>query len=115
MKVSASIRRLHEDQEAISERLKPNVDKRIAGFKNPRWHYESRIKDLQGFALKLESGRFAKPQAMEDFFASTIVVRNAAEIDAAEHLIKTNFALEERARRIAAKLINHLTRFHSMI
>jgi len=96
MKVSASIRRLHEDQKEINARLKAAIDERMRNLKNPRWHYESRVKELQSFALKIESGRFNNPQALEDFFACTVVVANATEIEEAEKLIGENFAVKER-------------------
>ncbi len=96
MKVPASIRRLHEDQKDMNDRLKTAIDERMHGLKNPRWHYESRVKELLSFALKIESGRFQNPRALEDFFACTIVVANASEIDEAEKLILENFSLKDR-------------------
>ena len=72
MKISASIRNIHEDQKA--------VDGRMAGLKKIRWHYESRVKELTSFALKIETGRVQTPAALEDFFACTLVVANATEI-----------------------------------
>lgn len=101
MKVPASIRRLHEDQKGINDRLQRAVDDRIAGFKNPRWHYESRVKGLQSFALKVESGRYREPRALEDFFACTIVVANATEIENAERLVSDNFTVGSRRPRHA--------------
>lgn len=96
MKIPASIRVLFEEQEGRINRLKTDVDRRIAGIQNPRWHYESRVKKLTSFALKLETGRIANPSALEDFFACTLVVANAAEIASAEKLIVDNFNLEYR-------------------
>lgn len=96
MKIPGSIRRLHEDQKAINDRLKATIDERMRGLKNPRWHYESRVKELPSFALKIESGRFDNPQALEDFFACSIVVANATEIDEAEKLVADNFSIKKR-------------------
>lgn len=96
MKIPGSIRRLYEDQKAINDRLKATIDERMRGLINPRWHYESRVKELPSFVLKIESGRFNNPRALEDFFACTIVVANATEIDKAENLIRDNFALKVR-------------------
>src|SRR5919109_5674500 len=96
MKVPASIRRLYEDQKAVNDRLKVVVDERIRGIKNHRWHYEGRVKELRSFALKIESGRFEIPRALEDFFACTIVVANATEITEAEKLINENFTIKTR-------------------
>jgi ppGpp synthetase/RelA/SpoT-type nucleotidyltranferase len=96
MKIPASIRRLHEDQMEINERLKATVDERMRSLKNRRWHYESRVKELPSFALKIESGRFDNPQALEDFFACSVVVANVTEIDEAEKLIAANFSIKNR-------------------
>jgi len=96
MKVPASIRRIYEDQRAANDRLKTTVDERMRGIKDGRWHYVSRVKELDSFALKIESGRFRNPAALEDFFACTIVVANATEIAQAEKLVNENFAVQER-------------------
>ena len=96
MKIPASIRRLHEDQKAVNDRLKEQVDNRMASLKQPRWHYESRVKELLSFALKIESGRFDKPFALEDFFACTFVVANAQEVTEAEKLIRESFTVKFR-------------------
>lgn len=96
MKVSGSIRRLYDDQKGVNDRLQLAVDERINGWKNPRWHYESRVKDLPSFALKVESGRFTEPHGLEDFFACTIVVANATEIDQADRLINETFSVKFR-------------------
>lgn len=107
MKVSGSIRHTYNDQKATNERLREIVDRRIKGFKDPQWHYESRVKELVSFALKIETGRFEKPAALEDFFACTIVVANSSELQQAEKLICENFAL--RKRKPKAKKRTHKT------
>jgi ppGpp synthetase/RelA/SpoT-type nucleotidyltranferase len=96
MKIPASVRNAFDDQKAKYERLKVEVDTTVGGFKKARWHYESRVKALQSYALKLESGRFRDPQGLEDFFACTLVVANLAEIDEAEQLIRQAFRFQER-------------------
>ena len=96
MKIPASIRELHENQKEVNDRLKVAVGERMAGLKKPRWHYDSRVKDLPSFALKIESGRFQKPEALEDFFACTLVVSNAIEIAEAEKLVGENFSVQYR-------------------
>lgn len=101
MKVPRSIRLIYEDQKTTNEQLKGMVDKRILGLKDSRWHYESRVKELVSFALKIETGRFEKPEALEDFFACTIVVANSSELQRAEKLIRENFTL--RGRKPKAK------------
>ena len=96
MKIPASIRRLFDDQVAANIQLKRRVDERLRSLKNPRWHYESRLKELESFALKVESGRVSTPTKMEDFFACTLVVRHTADITEAEGLASREFTLKER-------------------
>ena len=102
MKVAASVRRLYDDQVEINRRLKERVDDLMRSFKDQRWHYESRIKSLQSFALKIESGRFADPARLEDFFACTLVVANISEIEEAEALIRERFTVMRRRPNTAA-------------
>jgi ppGpp synthetase/RelA/SpoT-type nucleotidyltranferase len=96
MKIPASIRQIYEDQRDLNIRLKEVVDRRMRGLAKSGWHYVSRIKELTSFALKIETGRFSNPQALEDMFACTIVVTNATELDEAERLIGDNFAIKKR-------------------
>jgi len=96
MKIPASVRALYEDQKGTNERLQKVVDQRIKGIKRERWHYESRVKELPSFALKVESGRFKDPRSLEDFFACTLVVANSREIDEAEQLIRDTFTIQKR-------------------
>ena len=76
--------------------LKSEVDALLKTRKRQRWHYESRIKELQSFALKVESGRGFRDGTLEDFFACTLVVETPASLAAAESLVRENFAIEER-------------------
>ena len=57
------------------------------GLKDRRWHYESRVKNLESFALKVESGRYDDPNQVEDFFACTIVAENLDSMSKAEKLV----------------------------
>ncbi|MCC6716305.1 MAG: hypothetical protein IT555_00310, partial [Acetobacteraceae bacterium] len=103
MKIPASIRNAFDDQEAKYKRLREKVDNAVKSFRKSRWHYESRVKELQSYALKLESGRFRDPRGLEDFFACTLVVVNLAEVEEAEQLIRQRFDFHER-RPTAASL-----------
>lgn len=96
MKIPLSIRRIYEDQYPSYKRLKETVDRKFGSFKNDRWHYESRIKEEKSFALKIESGRSKNLQAIEDFFACTIVVCNATELSHVESFIRSEFSVVER-------------------
>ncbi|MBZ9898641.1 hypothetical protein LB545_30490 [Mesorhizobium sp. BR1-1-6] len=105
MKIPGSIRAIFLDREPLYSKLKQEVDRRLVGFKDPRWHYESRVKVEESFALKVETGRVSNPAQMEDFFAATYVVPNLSAIDAAEQIVRSNFAVLER--RPAAKGSTH--------
>lgn len=81
MKIRQPVRQIYQDNRPVYEALNTRVDdlfKRLCAQR--KWHYESRIKELDSFALKIETGRVADPAAMEDFFACTIVVRNSTEV-----------------------------------
>src|SRR4029077_656511 len=94
MKIPASIRRLYDDQSESCINLKARVDALLKPRLHARWHYESRVKSIEAFTLKIESGRFPDPSALEDFFAATIVVRNIAEITEAEAFASGLFAVD---------------------
>ena len=71
------------------------------GFLKPRiekcgWMFRSRIKELQSFALKVETGEVRDPSKMEDFFACTVIVPTFAQISEAEDFISGFFVLHER-------------------
>jgi hypothetical protein len=100
MKVPASIRALFDDQHESRVKLKTSVDALLRGRLHERWHYESRIKALESFTLKVESGRFGNPSALEDFFAASVVVRNGLEVAEAERLALTLFPLHQRRPRV---------------
>jgi ppGpp synthetase/RelA/SpoT-type nucleotidyltranferase len=103
MKVPPSLRLAFEKQSQINEALQASAEEVIAGFRRPHWHYEGRLKGLESFALKVESGRVADPMAMEDFFACTLVVRNASEVPAAETAVLEHFRLQQRRPADPAK------------
>lgn len=88
MKIPASVRKIHEELEPLYKDLEEKVEKRITHNIDSRWHYEGRVKEVESFALKLETGRVENPQELEDFFACTIVVENRARVEEASKLIK---------------------------
>jgi ppGpp synthetase/RelA/SpoT-type nucleotidyltranferase len=96
MKIPASIRRLYDDQDERCGQLKERVDALIRPNLHHKWHYESRTKTEESFTLKIETGRFGDPSALEDFFAATIVVRNGSEIADAEKLVTELFTFQLR-------------------
>lgn len=96
MKTSSSVRRLHADLEALNLRLQIKVDDLVTSLIEKKWHYESRVKSLESFALKLQTGRVDNPSDLEDFFACTIVVPTLIEAQAAESLVRNHFELRSR-------------------
>src|SRR5260221_13552500 len=96
MKISASIRAVYDAQLDSRVNLKHRVDALLRSRLKEGWHYESRVKTIESFTLKLESGRFDEPSALEDFFAATVVVRNGLEVSEAEKKIKPLFTFKER-------------------
>jgi len=73
----------------VRETLKPRVE--VAG-----WFFLSRLKDLESFALKVETGSVPDPSKMEDFYACTIVVPTILQIDDAEQLMRSLYDFHER-------------------
>lgn len=96
MKIPASIRTTYEAQRDVYEALKERADQLIRSRLRPSWHYESRVKAAESFTLKIESGRVSDPGRLEDFFASTIVVKNSSEIAAGEKIVQELFDLQYR-------------------
>ena len=94
MKIVKSIQELYNTNLPYFKIVKNKVDEIIKSNKNERWHYESRIKQVESFALKVEMGRFDKSEIFEDLFASTIVVKNLNEISLAENFISTLFKIK---------------------
>lgn len=97
MKVQGSVRELYNSHKEKYDLLKTRVDKKISARKRGRWHYESRIKPEESFALKIETGRYENSRMLEDFLACTIVVGNQNEIETAIRLVnECNFKLKYR-------------------
>ena len=97
MKIVKRLRDLHRDcheqysllSEEVQELLRPRADER-------GWFYLSRLKDLESFALKMETGRVPDPAKLEDFFACTLVVPTAVQIEVAEQLVRDHFDFKSR-------------------
>ncbi|MBF8648765.1 hypothetical protein [Pseudomonas pudica] len=92
MKIVKVVRDLYfeirPNYEKLSEEVSSNL-KRIC--ENHNWFYISRIKEIESFALKIETGRVENPGAMEDFFACTLVVPTLSDIDKAENLVLEHY------------------------
>lgn len=96
MKIVQSIQNLYNSKWSLYQLLKVRVDDIIKNSKKEEWHYVGRIKQVESFALKIETGRFCLNNVLEDFFACTLVVKNLSEIDVAEKLIRDRFNVRSR-------------------
>ncbi|HRJ63436.1 hypothetical protein [Brevundimonas sp. UBA2416] len=97
MKINSRVRDLHEAADARYRRLSEEVKEKLAPRCDEQgWFYRARVKSLESFALKLETGRIENPSAPEDFFACTVVVQTQAQLQQAEDLVLSLFDLHER-------------------
>jgi ppGpp synthetase/RelA/SpoT-type nucleotidyltranferase len=91
VKIVNSIQNLYNENSVYYQILKEEVDRILLLKKNVRWHYESRLKKLESFAMKIEMGRFNKQDIFDDFFAATLVVKDLNEINFVEDLLISDF------------------------
>ncbi len=94
MKVVQSIQSLFDSKLVLYNRIKEKVDSVIEDNKDSSWHYFSRIKGIESFAIKIETGRFNLSSIFDDLFAGTLVVKNLSEINSALKLLKKHFKFE---------------------
>lgn len=109
MKIVQSIQELYNTNLPYFNIIKSKVDDIVKSNKNERWHYESRIKQIESFAMKIEMGRFDKTEIFEDFFASTLVVKNLNEVSLAEKFISNHFKIN--SKRPQSKNFTHKDSF----
>ncbi|MGO8114937.1 hypothetical protein AB9F43_10190 [Rhizobium leguminosarum] len=95
MKVDKSTRDAFADQLAINTLVQKQVEARQNLF-DKHWHFVSRLKSLESFALKVEAGICDANLTIDDFYACTVVVRNSTEIAAATKIIEDNFDVVNR-------------------
>lgn len=89
MKIVNQIRNIHDESkdryarlsQEVRDILKPRVE-------DNGWFFLSRVKTLESFALKIETGRVSDPAKLEDFFACTIVVPTMQQIRQAEDMVR---------------------------
>ncbi len=96
MKISNFIRSQYDRQFELNKLLNNFVDDKIRELliDHKSWHYISRLKSLESFALKLETGRGLDENLnLEDFLGCTIVVENYDSISIAYQLIINTFDL----------------------
>lgn len=96
MKIDSAIREAYKEQEAVANALRKEVDADVQTRKRRTWHYESRVKSLESFALKVETGRVSSLGEVEDVFGATLVVPDWSQISAAEAMIVERYKPAER-------------------
>ncbi|MBF4622918.1 hypothetical protein [Clavibacter sp. VKM Ac-2872] len=90
MKIVQSLRKSFDDQLELQQLVEARAKTIIEAVIPATWHYEGRIKLLESFALKVETGKF-DPLDLPDFFACTIVVPTMADLAGAEKKVEGLF------------------------
>jgi ppGpp synthetase/RelA/SpoT-type nucleotidyltranferase len=112
MKVIKKIRDIHSESEERYKRLAEEVQGFLKGEAEKRgWFFISRLKGLESFALKIETGRVPDPSKMEDFFACTIVVPTLSHIETAETLVLEHYDVLERRPPVDAQTFKQASNF----
>ncbi|SUX99166.1 hypothetical protein [Citrobacter youngae] len=93
MKIPLSIKDLYASKYTTYVALQESVDKWVESVKDIKWHYESRVKELESFALKFETGRFDSASIFDDMFGGMIVVSTHSEIVKVEEILREKFIL----------------------
>jgi ppGpp synthetase/RelA/SpoT-type nucleotidyltranferase len=97
VKIAQGVRALHAGHEELYRRLGVDVEARLRPrVESEKWFFLGRVKQLESFALKLETGRVKDPARFEDFYACTIIVPTAAEINSAQAMIASLYTIYER-------------------
>lgn len=97
MKIVKRIRDIHRQCLRRYEQLKLEVHGALKNrIEDSGWFFFSRIKSIESFAQKIETGRVSDPTQLEDFFACTIVVPTIMEIGRAEKLVSDWYDRKER-------------------
>ena len=107
MKIIGSIERHYNTQLAKYGELRQEVDNTLGNIaKRNKWHYTSRLKEPESYALKLETGEKIDPIAhsMEDFFACTLIVDNYHKIEAVKHELKNYVIIKCKRPKSAVRI-----------
>lgn len=97
MKISKTLRDQFDDGKRRYTTLAGEVKEHLqAKIEEHGWFYTGRVKELESFALKVETGRVQNPPEMEDFFGCTIVVPTLGQIEEAERLVCQQYELKTR-------------------
>lgn len=96
MKIPTSVRNGYYQDLDVYKSLKTKVDLLVTNHKELGWHYLSRLKGLESYNLKIETGRYTKSELLDDFFACTLVVENLKAIERAEALLSHLFLVSKK-------------------
>lgn len=97
MKIIKNVRDLHAESDERYRRLADEVQLQLKEeAERQGWFFVSRLKGLESFALKIETGRVEDPARLEDFFACTLVVPTLAHIEVAENIVLNHYDLTAR-------------------
>jgi len=106
MKINNVIRLAYINSEPLYKRLENDVRDRLkAAAEARRWFFIYRVKTLESFAMKIETGRVTNPSLLEDFFACTIVVPTINDIAVAEEFVYDHY--DKLVRRPTDPLQTH--------
>ena len=85
MKIAKGLRESFTDQRARCDALSDEIK---SSFKSEvemkGWFFASRVKELESFALKIETGRFHDYKNLDDFFACTVIVPTLTQVEEAD-------------------------------
>jgi ppGpp synthetase/RelA/SpoT-type nucleotidyltranferase len=97
MKVSKALRDKFDEGKRRYTSLASEVKEHLQGKVEAQgWLYTGRVKELESFALKIETGRVPNAEEMEDFFGCTIIVPTLSSIEEAERFVCDQYELKER-------------------
>lgn len=95
MKITSSLRERFDSQVDVQNLVEDRVKSTLQPRVPETWHYEGRVKSIESYAQKIETGQF-DPGDLEDFFACTLVVPTMGFIDEAERLVGELFEIVSR-------------------
>ncbi len=97
MKIAKAIRDAYNLAKGEYERLAEEVCAKLEPEVSSKgWFFISRVKQLESFALKIETGRVDNPRRMEDFFACTIIVPTLLQVSVAEQFLENIYEVDTR-------------------
>ena len=92
MKISKALRDIYDTSLPLYEKLQDEIDVILGPQVTKRgWQFVSRVKKKESFAQKIETGREKDPNRIKDFYACTIIVTSAIDVEEAKKMIEDLF------------------------